>query len=127
MPRARFVFFCSTVLLAAIPRQLPSQARLSTVHNAVVDHTDSALAPLVASMRAETHRRATVQRTHWLRGGLVGGLILGVGSYLIANGFRKHSDTPGPHSTAVLVGVAAGAAGFGIGSLIGGQFAKPER
>ena len=61
---------------------------------------------------------------YWLEGGVIGAATVGVLGTLW---FRGMSDTrPGLGST-ILVAALCSAAGFGPGSLIGGQFRKHAR
>lgn len=61
--------------------------------------------------------------THWLRGGIIGGLILGTGMSLFLGEMSEYSEQPGSkyHLGAF---VAFGTIGFLGGMLIGGQFKK---
>lgn len=60
------------------------------------------------------------QGTHWLRGGLIGGAVMGTAMYLLIDSLTRDSDGVGRFRV-FLSGIPIG---FGIGALIGGQFKK---
>lgn len=66
----------------------------------------------------------SVRQTQWVKGGVIGGLMLGAAMGYFFYSFQKIDDFP--DTTAPLIGgfVIGGALGFVIGALIGGQFEK---
>jgi hypothetical protein len=66
----------------------------------------------------------TVRETQWVKGGVIGGLMLGAAMGYFFYSFQKIDDFP--DTAAPLIGglVIGGALGFVIGALIGGQFEK---
>jgi len=66
-----------------------------------------------------------IRPTHWKEGALVGGLSLGLGLALLADGFCRSSDSGGSCGGATTAGfLLGGVLGGVIGALIGGQFPK---
>jgi len=77
-------------------------------------------------IRGEFGRHANdPPQTHWLKGGIIGGVILGAAMSTLIAGLNNSSDgsevTSGGRA-GLFVGF--GVIGFGIGALIGGQFKK---
>ncbi len=68
-----------------------------------------------------------VPRTHWLEGGLVGGVALGIFGGLVGHALCTNSDVrqtcTGPTLGSAVLGAGVG---FVTGALIGGQFPKRE-
>jgi hypothetical protein len=88
-------------------------------------------APPGPQLRAESpfwHDSTTIRPTHWLKGGVIGGLIVG-GSLACLAGLLYDADAGGaPSSRGAAVASAAlvgGFAGFIIGALVGGASPKP--
>ena len=81
---------------------------------------------LIAAPRFDLSREALAPETHWVRGGVIGALILGTLTAALAIELNEHSE--GERRSNLGSGVrglvVGGALGFGIGSMIGGAFAK---
>ncbi len=58
-----------------------------------------------------------IKRTHWLEGGLIGGVVMGV----VGAGFCGYTSVP---CIAVGFAILGGGIGFPVGALIGGMFPK---
>lgn len=68
-----------------------------------------------------------IRPTHWKEGALIGGLSVGVGLALLANGLCRSSDTSGSCGGATTGGfLLGGVIGGIVGALVGGQFPKAE-
>jgi hypothetical protein len=66
----------------------------------------------------------SLRESHWLKGGIIGGVGLTLGALVLGSLFDGQRDSGfsgGEYFRAALYG---GALGFGIGALIGGQFEK---
>lgn len=66
----------------------------------------------------------SVRETQWVKGGVIGGLLLGAATAYLVNGFQgldDQQDSAGPPLIGFVIG---GSLGFVIGALIGGQFKK---
>jgi len=76
--------------------------------------------------RTETpHSLAGIQKTEWLKGGIIGAVIAGLATAYLAGGLCDSDAGGGCHSSQVVAAAALGAAaGFTIGALIGGSIAK---
>jgi hypothetical protein len=67
----------------------------------------------------------SLPQTQWLKGGIIGALLLGVPSTLLWGELARYSDQSGSELGGYLAGFAVGGGmGFFIGALIGGQFEK---
>ena len=85
------------------------------------------IGPIPEALRVErilTDSAATIPRTYWLEGSIIGAVTVGV---LGTVWFRGMSDSRPGFGATVAVGVLCGAAGFGPGALIGGQFRKSTK
>jgi hypothetical protein len=66
-----------------------------------------------------------IRPTHWKEGALIGGLSMGLGLALLADGLCQNSDSGGSCGGAMTAGfLLGGVIGGIIGALIGGQFPK---
>jgi hypothetical protein len=66
-----------------------------------------------------------IRPTHWKEGALIGGLSLGLGMALLADGLCHSSDSAGSCGGAMTAGfLLGGVLGGMVGALIGGQFPK---
>lgn len=82
---------------------------------------------------ADRHREATprpwagIQKTQWLKGGIIGAVIVGLATGYLAGGLCDSDAGGGCRSSQVVAAAALGAAaGFTIGALIGGTIAKDD-
>lgn len=81
-------------------------------------------APVAREFRLALSRdTATIRPTHWLEGGLIGGILVGLLGSQLCNLGDKNPPATCYVEAFVLTG---GAIGFPVGALIGGQFAKYE-
>ncbi len=80
-----------------------------------------------SSATAELRRQVaadSVRQTQWVKGGVIGGLMLGAASAYLVHGFQRLDDFENS-SGEVMFGFVIGAGlGFVIGALIGGQFER---
>jgi predicted MFS family arabinose efflux permease len=74
-----------------------------------------------ATSKAIPRLMATPPPTHWLEGGLIGGIGLGALFAYEAGGLCESSDCT---KARLAVGLLGGGLGFIVGALIGGQFPK---
>lgn len=93
--------------------------------------------PRLGQERVELRRPATVEamgrarpdlrvppRTQWVKGGVIGGTILGLGSFLLLAAladYQEGDEGLGYYLEPTVIGAGLG---FVIGALIGGQFEK---
>lgn len=69
----------------------------------------------------------SIRPTHWKEGALVGGLAMGIGLALLADGFCRSADSGADCGGASTAGFLLGGVVGGLtGMLIGGQFPKDE-
>jgi hypothetical protein len=120
--RATLMLVLAAVVVTAPPTMVAQDMRSGRMGRAGLTNPVRAPAPL-RNDRPGMSRRA--QSTHWLRGGIIGGLILGAGMSTLIAGLNNASDRS-EVSTGGRAGLflGFGAIGFGIGALIGGQFRK---
>ena len=119
--RCPLVHAGAAALLLVSPVSLAAQAGPRLGHEAAGLRRPVAVeSPSVARPNLRLPRR-----TQWVKGGVIGATILGVGSFLLAAAFVTYgaSDEPtiGDYLAPTLLG---GAAGFTMGALIGAQFTK---
>ena len=68
----------------------------------------------------------SIQHTHWLEGGLIGGVVFGAGVYALSSALCDADSGGGcRQSQVVAVSLVSAGAGFVIGALIGGAIPKP--
>jgi hypothetical protein len=97
---------------------VPIKAGLTTA-NSELRTASSTTANLRRAVAADS-----VGQTQWLKGGIIGGLMLGAASAYLVHGFQGLDDFE-DSSGEVMFGFVIGAGlGFVIGALIGGQFEK---
>jgi len=86
----------------------------------------AARGPLRQSLALDSVQR-DIQPTHWKEGALIGGVSVGLGMAILANGFCRSSDNGGDCGGTFTMGLLAGGVLGGlVGALIGGQFPKAE-
>lgn len=106
-------------VMAQAPRgPVPVRVGL-TAANGELRTASSATAALRRQVAADSLRE-----TQWLKGGVIGGLMLGVATAYLANAFNGSDGRPGSAGTVMVGFLGGGAIGFFIGALIGGQFEK---
>jgi len=66
----------------------------------------------------------SVRETQWVKGGVIGGLMLGAAMGYFFYSFQKIDDFPDTAGPLIGGFVIGGSLGFVIGALIGGQFEK---
>lgn len=79
------------------------------------------------SATLELRRQAaadSLPQTQWLKGGVIGALVVGIPMALLGAELERYSDSGGGASYFVSGFVFGGAFGFFVGALIGGQFEK---
>ena len=104
-------------LVAQVPRG-PVPMRVGpTAANGELRTASSATAELRRQVVADSLRQ-----TQWLKGGVIGALVVGIPMALLGAELDRHSDSGGGGSYLVSGLVLGGAFGFFVGALIGGQF-----
>lgn len=107
---------------AAVAQRSPSSSA-GPVSNRLTIGLDAQWA-MARSLALDTVPRE-IRPTHWKEGAFVGGLSLGLGLALLADGFCRSSDSGGSCGGATTGGfLLGGVIGGVIGALIGGQFPK---
>jgi hypothetical protein len=132
MVLSRFRVFAVSLLVCAsavspAPAQRPEiRPRLTPFSAAwhAVAPTSHGLAPSALAAPADT---TTIRPTHWLKGGVIGGLVLGgtLGTLVfLASPYIDNCDSGCRGSYTVSAAALGGFAGFIAGALIGGAFPK---
>ena len=74
-----------------------------------------------AALRGTADSARSMTRTHWLEGGLIGAVVLGVSAAVFNAGLCESQHCL---RSSIGYGALVGAAGFVAGALVGGQFRK---
>lgn len=97
---------------------VPVRVGLTMRHD---ERSMGARAEAIARLRGAASPEA---ETEWLRGGIVGGLLLGGASALLVYALQGADDFEDSPADVPLAFLFMGSLGFGIGALIGGLFEK---
>jgi hypothetical protein len=112
---------CLAALLLASPMSLSAQAGPRLGHEQVGLRRPVAIEAMVR----ERPDLRLPRQTQWVKGGIIGGVILGGATFLLAAAMVGYGASDEPTIVDYLEPTLLGAAtGFMIGALIGGQFEK---
>ncbi len=80
--------------------------------------------PLAGEDNRTVRQLVAVPETQWVKGGIIGAVILGSAAYALGNSINNHSEDPQSQATVIGGSIVVASLGFLIGSLIGSGFEK---